>query len=299
MSVNEKRAMAYTQRFDRLFDYIDRHLDEKLSIEQLSDLTRFSSFHFQRQFSAYVGMSVTRYIQLLRLRRASYHLAFSDQRRIIEIGLEAGFENPESFSRAFKRCFGQTPSQFRNQPAWQPWSERMPQPERDRSRLMEVDIVDFNETMVAVLEHRGAPERILESVKVFIDWHKRSGRSPNTSRRTFGIVYDDPANTPPESFRFDICGEIRSAIAENPQGIITKRIPGGRCARVRHIGSTDRIGESIYPLYREWLPESGEELRDFPIFFHYIKRIPAVPEHEQITDIYLPLREASPCNQVV
>jgi AraC family transcriptional regulator len=288
--VKDRRAGSYTERFDRVFDYIERHLDEKLSIDQLSALACFSSFHFQRQFSAYVGMSVIRYIQRLRLRRASYQLVFSEQRRIIDIGYEAGFENPESFSRAFKRCFGQTPSQFRTQPAWQPWNERMPLPERERCNLMEIQIVDFSETMVAALEHRGAPESLLESVKVFIDWRKQSGRSPNASRRTFGIPYDDPANTPAALFRFDICSEVYSTVAENLQGVITKRIPGGRCAKLRHIGSTDRISERIYPMYREWLPESGEELRDFPLFFHYLKRVPEVAEHEQLTDIYLPLK---------
>ncbi|MEJ2465109.1 MAG: AraC family transcriptional regulator [Candidatus Thiodiazotropha sp.] len=286
----ENRGSTYAERFDRVFVHIDRHLDENLSIDRLSQVASFSRFHFQRQFSTYVGMSVTRYIQLLRLRRASYQLVFSEHRRIIDIALEAGFENPESFSRAFKKRFAQTPSQFRDQPAWQPWNERMQLPEREVSTAMDIEIVDFKETLIAVLEHRGAPERILESVKVFIDWRKQSGLSPNASSRTFGIPYSDPANTPPESFHFDICGEIDSAVPENPQGVISKRIPAGRCAKLRHIGSTDCIAESIYPLYRDWLPESGEELRDFPIFFHYLKRVPEVPEHEQITDIYLPLK---------
>jgi len=288
--VNEMTTKAYRERFNRLFDYIDRHLDEPLTMEVLSHLASFSRFHFQRQFSGYVGLSVTRYIQLLRLRRASYQLVFSEQRRIIDIGLDAGFENPESFSRAFKKCFGQTPSQFREQPAWQPWNERMQLPERERNISMEVNIVDFEETMIAVLEHRGAPELIFESVKVFIDWRKQSGLSPNASSRTFGIAYDDPENTPPEEFRFDICGEIGTNVPENPQGVTTKRIPAGRCARIRHYGSTDRISESVYHLYREWLPDSGEELRDFPLIFHYVKRIPETAEHEQITDVYLPLK---------
>ncbi|MES9852420.1 MAG: GyrI-like domain-containing protein [Candidatus Thiodiazotropha sp. L084R] len=69
-----------------------------------------------------------------------------------------------------------------------------------------------------------------------------------------------------------------------------KTYSSGRFAKVRHIGSTDRIDESIYPLYRDWLPESGEELRDFQLFFQYLKRVQDVPEHEQITDIYLPLK---------
>ena len=58
----------------------------------------------------------------------------------------------------------------------------------------------------------------------------------------------------------------------------------------RHLGSHMRIGESIYPLYRNWLPGSGEELRDFPLFFHYLNLLPDTPENELVTDIYLPLK---------
>jgi len=155
---------------------------------------------------------------------------------------------------------------------------------------VEVKVVDFAETMIAVLEHRGAPELVYESVKTFIDWRKQSGLSPVKTSRTFGVVYDNPETVKPEDFRFDICGEIDNPVPENPQGVTTKQIPAGRCATVRHYGSTDRVGESAYYLYREWLPESGEELRDFPLFFHYVKRIPDTPEHEQVTDVFLPLK---------
>ncbi len=288
--MTEDKASIYAARFERLLDYIDLHLDNALSVEELSREANFSRFHFQRQFSHYVGMSVTRYVQLLRLRRASYQLAFEPHRRIIDIALDAGFENPESFSRAFKNCFGQTPSQFRDQPAWQPWTERMQLPERQRSIPMEVKVVDFAETMIAVLEHQGPPELIFESVQTFIDWRKSSGLSPIATSRTFGLAYSDPATTPPAEFRFDVCGEISSPVPANPQGVVTKRIPAGRYATVRHHGSTDRISGSAYYLYREWLPQSGEELGDFPPFFHYVTRIPDVPEHEQVTDIYLPLK---------
>ncbi|WP_303908173.1 AraC family transcriptional regulator [Thiohalomonas denitrificans] len=288
--MNEQTTRAYRKRFERVFEYIERHLTENLSVDELSEVANFSRFHFQRQFSAYVGQSVTQYIQLMRLRHASYQLAFAHGRRVIDIALEAGFENPESFSRAFKRRFGQTPSEFRQQPAWQPWNERMHLPERNRRDPMHVNIVEFKELLVAALEHRGAPERIFDSVKVFIDWRKASGLSPNATSRTFGIVFSDPNTTPPETFRFDICGEVDAPVPDNPQGVTTKRIPAGRCAVVRHHGSLDQISESAYFLCGDWLPESGEELRDFPLFFHYLKRVPDVPEHEQITDVYLPLK---------
>lgn len=285
-----RKAKAYEERFNRVFDYIDTHLDEPLSVESLSRVANFSKYHFHRQFSEFAGMSVGRYIQVVRLRRASYQLVFNEERRIIEIALEAGFDNPESFARAFKRNFGQTPSQFRRAPVWKPWSERMQLPKRERIEPMGVNIVDFKQVSVAALEHCGAIERVNDSVRQFIEWRKSSGLSPIATSRTFGIAYDDPETTEPEKFRFDICGSVTEPIPNNPQGVVNKLIPSGRCAVVRHYGSTDRIGDSAYYLYREWLPNSGEELRDFPMFFHYLRLMPETPEHELITDVYLPLK---------
>lgn len=155
---------------------------------------------------------------------------------------------------------------------------------------MEVRIVHVEPTMVAVLEHRGAPALLNGSVQQFIEWRKASGLSPISSSRTYGIAYNDPNTTRADEFRFDICGSVTEAVTENPQGVITKTIPEGRCAVARHAGSRDRIGESVYFLYRQWLPESVEELRDFPVYFHYLNLDHDTPEHEHLTDIYLPLK---------
>jgi len=288
--VDSEKAIAYARRFERVFEYIDRHLDEPLSLDRLSRVANFSKFHFHRQFSQYAGIGVLAYVRLLRLKRASHRLVFHRHERVIDIALGAGFESPEAFARAFRQAFGQSPSQFRKSPRWQPWSERFRLPHRQRRTQMNVRIVDFEETLVALLAHRGAPERVNDSALKFIAWRKESGLSPVKTSRTFGIAYDDPDATEPELFRFDICGSVSGEVPENPQGVVGGVIPGGRCAVVRHLGSLDRIGESIYPLYREWLPESGEELRDSPLFFHYLNLIPAVAEHELATDIYLPLK---------
>lgn len=287
--MSKSPSQAYAERFNRVFDFIDRHLDEDLSLERLSRVAHFSRFHFHRQFSHYCGMTVSRYIQMMRLDRASHRLVFNPSDRIIDNAIAAGFENPESFSRAFKKAFGQTPTQFRRQPVRRPWSERPSTPSRS-SRPMNVNIIDFAAVRVAVLEHRGAPERVNDTAMKFIEWRKTSGLSPVTRSRTFGIAYDDPETTEPAKFRLDICGEVTAEVPVNPQGVINKLIPGGRCAVVRHLGSPDRIGESAHYLYRQWLPESGEELRDFPMFFHWVNLRPDTPEHELIADIHLPLR---------
>lgn len=289
--MNDITETRYDKRLRRVFDYIDQHLDEPLSVELLSQVANFSKFHFHRQFAAYTGVNVSRYVQLLRLKRASYRLVFGDSQPMIDIALDAGFENPESFSRAFKKVFGQTPSQFRRCPAWITWAERYHFQKRERRRTMDVDIIDFEETRVAVLEHRGSPDLVNDSVKLFIDWRKSTGLSPVATSDSFGIAYDDPNTTEPEQFRFDLCGEVDEPVSENSQGVINKVIPAGRCARMRHLGSHTGLGESAYYLYREWLPQSGEELRDFPLFFLYHNLITDTPEHELVTDLLLPLKE--------
>ena len=287
--MNDLRVKTYAQRFEQVFRHIEQHLDEPLSVERLSRVAYFSKYHFHRQFSQYVGLGVSAYVRHLRLRRACYRLAFGRE-RVIDIALEAGFDSPEAFARAFRQAFGQSPSQFRKSPRWQPWQERYVLPPRERSEKMDVKIVDFTTTRLAVLEHHGAPEQVNNTAKRFIEWRKQSGLSPVATSRTFGIVYHDPDSIPPEDFRFDICGEVTEPVPDNPQGVTNGSIAGGRCAVVRHIGSHDRLGDSIYPLYREWLPESGEELRDAPLYFHYLNLFPETPEHELVTDIYLPLK---------
>jgi AraC family transcriptional regulator len=52
----------------------------------------------------------------------------------------------------------------------------------------------------------------------------------------------------------------------------------------------DQIAGSVYHLYRNWLPHSGEELRGYPIFFHYLNLKINTPEHELLTDVHLPLK---------
>jgi AraC family transcriptional regulator len=67
-------------------------------------------------------------------------------------------------------------------------------------------------------------------------------------------------------------------------------IPGGRCAVLRHVGSDDTLPVSVRYLYKEWLPNSDEEPRDFPLYFERVRFFPDVPEHEAITDVFLPLK---------
>lgn len=289
MQTHVDATRAYTKRFDAVLAYIDMNIEGDLSVEALSRIANFSKFHFHRQFAAYVGMPVARFVQLTRLRKAAHRLASREFCSVLDAAFDAGFDSPEAFSRAFKRAFGMAPSSFRQQPNWQIWSATFIVPYLSRKLTMQVQVIDFIETRVAALEHCGSPGLVKESVRKFIDWRKQSGQSPIASSKTFGIPRNNPETTPADAFRFDICGEIDEPVALNAYGIREVVIPGGRCAVVRHTGSPDHIGETIYPIYRDWLPGSGEELRDHPLFFHYLSVFPETPQDQWQTDIYIPL----------
>jgi AraC family transcriptional regulator len=103
-------------------------------------------------------------------------------------------------------------------------------------------------------------------------------------------LYCDPEQTLPEQFRLDICASTPRGVAPNELGIVEKVIPGGRCAVLRHTGSDDTLAAAIMFLYSTWLPSSGEEPRDFPLYLQRITFFPDVPEHEAVSDLFLPIR---------
>ena len=289
-------ASRYQARMGRVLRYIDEHLADELSVEVLSEVAAFSKFHFHRQFAVLFGIGVHGYVQLGRLKRASCRLAFRTSTPIIEIALDCGYAAPESFSRAFRQRVGQTPSEFRKQPNWPLWHTAFQTISRtgifhmeQKFRKDDVKIVEVDDTHVALLEHRGDPALIWDSVGRFIAWRKEVGLPPRISA-TFNIWYDDPDNTPPAEFRLGLCAATHREIAPNAAGIVASVIPGGRCAVLRHIGSDDALRRAAACLYAEWLPESGEELRDFPPYCQRVTLVPDVPEHEAITDIFLPLQ---------
>lgn len=292
-----ENAKRYQARLLEVLQYIDTHLHEDLDIDRLSSVAAFSTFHFHRQFRKLFGVSVMKYVQLRRLKRAAYQLAFRPDRPVLDIALDSSYEGPEAFARAFKRHVGQSPTDFRQDPRWHSWfdayqlvhdirSQHM-QPTIDRDQ---VEIVHFPETNIAALEHLGDPARIGDTIKTFVRWRKQRKLSPKVSR-TFNIFYVDAEDVPPEQFRMDVCASMTTdTIDQNDAGVVAKAIPAGRCAKLRHVGSDESLDAAINFLYAQWLPQSGEELRDFPLFLERVTFFPDVPEHEAVVEIYLPLR---------
>ncbi|OIR24813.1 AraC family transcriptional regulator [Bathymodiolus thermophilus thioautotrophic gill symbiont] len=152
---------------------------------------------------------------------------------------------------------------------------------------MEVKIVNFPATKVAVLEHHGSPALKHESIKKLIAW-RIENKLPPEKHKSYGVHYNNPETTPPDEYRVDLCISTNRDVPPNSQGVINKVIPAGRCAVIRHIGSRNNVTAVAY-LYEQWLPQSGEKLRDYPVFFHYVNVGKDIQEQDMITDVYLPL----------
>ena len=114
------------------------------------------------------------------------------------------------------------------------------------------------------------------------------GLSPQR-HATYNLFYNDPEQTPAAAFRLDIAVAVPQPVSDSAAGIVSKLLPGGRCARLRHVGSDDGLGAAIQFLYGQWLVQSGESLRDFPLYCQRLRFFPDVAEHEAELDLYLPL----------
>lgn len=153
---------------------------------------------------------------------------------------------------------------------------------------MDVEIVQFPQTRVAVLEHRGPPWREHESVRRLVQWRIENAIPSSPRHRSYGLHYNDPRKVAPAEYRVDLCISVEDDVQPNNHGVIAKVIPACRCAKARHFGSREQVGAAAY-LYEQWLPASGEQAADLPVIFHYLNVGPQIQEGEMITDVYLPL----------
>src|SRR5262245_4403958 len=201
----------YHARMQRVLDHIDRHLDDDLDLDALSSVAAYSKYHFHRQFTATFGLSVHRYVQLARMKRASYRLAYSHAESVTDIAMDAGYDAPDAFARAFRQRLGQSPSSFRKSPDWAPWLMAFGPPDKARSELMEitftpddVTIRDVPPTPVAIMEHRGDRATLPTTIERFVAWRKAAGLSPETSP-TFMVFRSERCPAVPADYSMDLC----------------------------------------------------------------------------------------------
>ncbi|MEM1414678.1 MAG: AraC family transcriptional regulator [Myxococcota bacterium] len=286
---------------------IARSLDDALDLRALAKAAALSPFHFHRIFRGMVGETPLELHRRLRLERAAHALAVGEH-PVTRIALGAGYETHESFTRAFRRRFGRTPSVFRERARGIDAEEcllvaRLPsrsgihfRPDGAIAGLrfpregesMHVDIETLDTMRVAAVRHVGPYHRIAEA---FAALHGHAGPAGlyGPESAMVALYYDDPEATPATELRSD-AGLVVRADAALPEGLREVHIPAGRYALGLHVGPYAGLGDAWETLMGQWLPASGERLAvTATTFERYLNDPSQTPEAELRTQLCLGL----------
>ena len=105
--------MDWLDRMNNAMNYIETHLTEDISFDEIARIAFCSTYHFQRMFSFITDVPLSEYIRRRRLTLAAFELQTGNA-RVIDIALKYGYDSPKAFSRAFKNLHGILPTSARN-----------------------------------------------------------------------------------------------------------------------------------------------------------------------------------------
>jgi AraC family transcriptional regulator len=279
----------HKERLNRVLVYIQENIDKPLLLGILADVACFSPFHFHRIFQAYVGETLNDYIRRIRMERAALKLCHSEE-SITSIALNAGYETSAAFSKAFRLHFGKNPTDFKKSKTISVDKKLLDLKfENMEVKKMQPDIRTFSDQKVLFVRKTGKYDKAASEAWSTLMKFAYSRRLMKKDTKAIGISHDDPDITPEEKIRYDACITINQDV--KPEGEVgIQTINGGRYAVFLHKGPYDRLGETYKAIFTQWLPLSGEKLRDVPCFEIYLNRDPRRTKPENLrTEIHVPI----------
>lgn len=153
---------------------------------------------------------------------------------------------------------------------------------------MDVSIERMPRLRVGAVRHTGPYMQINHAFAKLGDIVESAGVEKNKDMAMLAIFHDDPETTSPDELRAD-AGLTFAADARLPNGLEEHWLPAGRYAHTTHIGPYEELGDAWARLRGEWLPASGERLRDAPSLEIYRNTPENAAPGELRTDLYIPL----------
>jgi len=290
MSNKDETKKEHLKRINKVLLHINNHLDDKLSLSTLASVSHFSEFHFHRIMRAYLNESLFSFVQRLRLDKAAFMLE-NTREQVQDIATNVGYESAASLTKAFKKRFGVSPQDFRSKPA-------------DVDMISSVLNINKMEVIMNIKPKikKISPKKVIfylsigpyEGEGTALAWKKVCDFASKKKLWGFGtemigLSYDDPEITESEKLRYEACITISKTIeAEGEIGF--KIIEGGNYAVFRHNGPYEMLNNTYNYIYKQWIPESGYELRDLPCFEKYLNDPDKTRPEKLKTDIYIPLQ---------
>ena len=106
----EGDAMSWLEDISSSIKYMEEHLTDELTMEDIAANVALSPFYFQKGFSILCGVTVSEYIRNRRLSLAGRDLQIGGC-KVVDIAMKYGYDSSDSFTKAFTRFHGITPAQ--------------------------------------------------------------------------------------------------------------------------------------------------------------------------------------------
>lgn len=248
ITLGEGGVMHSEERIMAVVSYIEQHLTEPITVDQLAYVACWSRHHFQRMFHATTGVTVFDYVLKRRLTSSAVDLLESSD-TILTIALKYDFKSHENYIRTFKRMFHYTPSQFRKAKSTPVF--RMVDPLRvDQLQSR----IDFSELFTGFEEQEsssywGLSYKGTEQEQIQALWHRMlSETNGAVSTPLYGIIEY------PEQFNLDLSFTYRVVTSEK-QGRFHEefQIPGVTFALFEFRGPVVQLPQVYQFLYGFWL----------------------------------------------
>jgi AraC family transcriptional regulator len=272
--------------------HIQANLDQDLSLEALASRAGYSPFHFHRAFETATGETLKAYTQRVRLERAAFRLLFHGG-RLIDIAADCGFANPETFSRAFRRRFGTSPSRFKSdrRAKLTEWKRTLRAVEPNRPELSATKFVRLREMHFAFIRHIGPYETVDHRIfDELLAWH--GDRTEFGPPLLFGIGHDSPETTDPSQLRFDAALLVPGPFHAGGR-IGHEVLSGGSMMMTSHAGPLASVGDAYGTIFGRLMAMKDISIVGLPAIevYHTTRIDPDLALTN--TDIYIPVEKRS------
>lgn len=291
MNPNKNIRNDYLKRINRVLDYIQENLERSFQLKELSLIGNFSSYHFHRIFTAHLHEPIGVYIKRIRLQKAAQLLQFS-KNSVTEISIQIGYETLSSFSDAFSKYFGISPTAYRKNHNQLNLSGKMEMPSKINFDFEpEIKILPSKKIAFTRVFGKYNNLNISKSWDALFDFASKN-KLMNNKTEFFGISYDNPEITDQNKCQYNACISIDKEIKPQ-EGIGIKEIQGGKYAIFTYKGDYENFGIVYQLIFKEWLLKSDYELRDSMVFDKYLNTLKDTEPNELLTQIHLPIQRAS------
>lgn len=278
------RQENYSSRLNRVLDHVYAHLEDDLSFERLAEIACLSPYHWSRIYSAMRGETIVATIRRLRLQRAADRLSNSDL-DTATIAARAGYGSTDAFGRAFKDAFGTSPGAYRANGSHAAFKAA---DAANNACAFPVSVLTLPEQRCAGIDHTGSYMAIDHAMgRLFTELTNR--RTLPQHPAMHGVFFDDPDLGPEAELRSRACLPVADAVTINAP-LVETTLRGGLYARLNYTGPYADMRSAYRWLLGVWLPASGHEPDDAPIFEAYLNDPREVAQSELRTDIHLPLK---------